>query len=76
MMFDLERSGGNILPELEAYLLLLLTGLARLRSREKEMDVMAGMERRLCRPRWSLRCCMFQGIMRRKFWSSRWRGAA
>ena len=27
MMFDLERSGGNILPELEAYLLLLLTGL-------------------------------------------------
>ena len=25
-MFDLERSGGNVLPELEAYLLLLLTG--------------------------------------------------
>lgn len=50
MMFDLERSGGNILPELEAYLLLLLTGLARLRSREKEMDVMAGMETPLVPP--------------------------
>ena len=26
-MFDLERSGRNVLPELEAYLLLLLTGI-------------------------------------------------
>ena len=31
-MFDLERSGGNVLPELEAYLLLLLTGLANLQQ--------------------------------------------
>ena len=49
-MFDLERSGGNVLPELEAYLILLMTGLARLRSREKEMNVMAGMETPLVPP--------------------------
>ena len=49
-MFDLERSGGNVLPELEAYLLLLLTGLAHLRSREKEMNVMAGVDAPLVPP--------------------------
>lgn len=49
-MFDLERSGGNVLPELEAYLLLLLTGLANLRSRAAKTNVMAGLDTPLVPP--------------------------
>jgi len=49
-MFDLKRSGGNVLPELEAYLLLLLTGLANLRSRAAETNVMAGLDTPLVPP--------------------------
>ena len=49
-MFDLERSGGNVLPELEAYLLLLLTGLANMRSRAAKTNVMAGLDTPLVPP--------------------------
>lgn len=49
-MFDLERSGGNVLPELEAYLLLLLTGLANLRDRAAKTNVMAGLDTPLVPP--------------------------
>ena len=50
-MFDLERSGGNVLPELEAYLLLLLTGLANLREPrgQDERDGGAGYAARAAR---------------------------
>ena len=49
-MFDLERSGRNVLPELEAYLLLLLTGLANLRDRAAKTNVMAGLDTPLVPP--------------------------
>lgn len=49
-MFDLKRSGGNVLPELEAYLLLLLTGLANLRGRAAKTNVMAGLDAPLVPP--------------------------
>ncbi len=77
-MFDLERSGGNVLPELEAYLLLLLTGLANLRSpRAAKTNVMAGLDTPARAARaGNRRCCTSPSITQRIFWSNRWRAAA